>query len=302
MWYKPLIEESEYSPILVAEIGCNHMGDMAMAKKMLYTAREFCLVDHVKFQKRNPKECLSPSQYAASHPDPYHSYGETYGEHRERLEFSAQQHRELKDECDELGLTYFSSVWDLTSAREIAGLAPKLIKVPSACNTHQELLNYLFDEFAGDIHVSLGMTTRKEEEAVLELARQRGRLGDIVLYACTAGYPVPHEEICLYEITRLRDTYGGHVKAIGFSGHHGGIAADIAAMTLGASWIERHFTLDRTLKGTDHAASLEPDGLRKLRRDLTLVSKSLCYKSNEILPIEEPQRVKLKYSRDKMDS
>ena len=99
------------------------------------------------------------------------------------------------------------------------------------------------------------------------------------------------------EITRLKNQYEGRVKAIGFSGHHLGIAADISAYTLGANYIERHYTLDRTWKGTDHAASLEPDGIRKLVRNLNAVEEALKYKDTEILPIEQVQRNKLKYQK-----
>ena len=115
-----------------------------------------------------------------------------------------------------------------------------------------------------------------------------------MLYACTSGYPVPAEDVCLLEIKRLKETYGKDIKGIGFSGHHLGIAIDIGALTLGAKYFERHFTLDRTWKGTDHAASLEPDGLRKLARDLRTVDKALAFKPNEILDVEIPQRQKLK--------
>ena len=97
---------------------------------------------------------------------------------------------------------------------------------------------------------------------------------DLVIYDCTSGYPVPFEDICLLEITRLRELYADRVKSIGFSGHHLGIAVDSAAVALGAEWIERHYTLDRTWKGTDHAASLEPDGVRKLARDCRAVAKA----------------------------
>ena len=116
----------------------------------------------------------------------------------------------------------------------------------------------------------------------------------MILYACTSGYPVPAKDVCLMEIQRLRQTYGNKVKGIGFSGHHLGIAIDVAALTLGASYFERHFTLDRTWKGTDHAASLEPDGLRKLARDLRTVNTALNFKRTEILEIEKEQRRKLK--------
>jgi N-acetylneuraminate synthase len=121
----------------------------------------------------------------------------------------------------------------------------------------------------------------------------------LVIYSCTSGYPVPFEDICLLEIKRLQKEYKDRVKSIGFSGHHLGIAVDSAAVALGAEWIERHFTLDRTWKGTDHAASLEPDGMRKLARDCRAVYKALRYKQTEILAIEEVQRNKLKRNQIK---
>jgi N-acetylneuraminate synthase len=139
------------------------------------------------------------------------------------------------------------------------------------------------------------MTTIAEIEAIVKSYEERGRAQDVVLYACTSGYPVPFEDLCLLEIRRLKERFGDRVKEIGFSGHHLGIAADIAAMTLGATTIERHFTLDRTWKGTDHAASLEPDGMRRLKRDLEHVSKALTYKAKDILDIEAVQRAKLKW-------
>ena len=146
----------------------------------------------------------------------------------------------------------------------------------------------------GDVHLSFGMTTHKEEQKIIDFFKAKNRAKDLVIYACTSGYPVPFEDICLREITRLKETYGNDVKAIGFSGHHLGIAVDIAALALGATYFERHFTLDRTWKGTDHAASLEPQGLQKLARDLRQTYLALQYKPKEILDIEEVQRKKLK--------
>lgn len=280
--------------LVVAEIGCNHRGELETAFDMVRVAAQICGADVVKFQKRNPKESLTPSQYAAPHPVPENSYGATYGEHREALEFDLDAHRRIKALCDEWGVVYSSSVWDMTSAREIASLRPQLIKVPSACNTHFEMLGYLCDEYGGELHISLGMTTFKEEERILEFLRTRGRVRDAVLYACVSGYPVPFEDLSLMEVKRLREAYGGEVRGVGYSGHHLGIAADIAAMALGAQWIERHFTLDRTWKGTDHAASLEPDGLRRLVRDVRNVAKAMQFKPADLLPIEVEQRHKLK--------
>jgi len=147
-------------------------------------------------------------------------------------------------------------VWDVTSAKEIVSLNPQLIKIPSAINTNERVLDYLYQNYDGEIHISLGMTTYEEEERVIALAEKHGRGKDIILYHCTAGYPVEMEELNLREITRLIEIFGERVKSIGFSGHHNGIAADIAALTLGATHFERHFTLNRIWKGTDHAASL----------------------------------------------
>ncbi len=284
-------------PFVIAEIGCNHKGDMDIAKRLIRTAAIYCEVDAVKFQKRCNRELLTPEQYNAPHPNPANSYGKTYGEHREFLEFTVEQHRELKEYCEEMNIVYSTSVWDLTSAKEIASLHPKFIKIPSACNNHYEMLEWLCDNYEGEIHISLGMTTHEEEEKLIQLFEKKGRNKDVVLYACTSGYPVAFGDVCLLEITRVREMYENRVKRIGFSGHHLGIAVDIAAYTLGASVIERHYTLDRTWKGTDHAASLEPEGVRKLKRDLMATYEALHYKEKEILDVEAVQREKLKYRK-----
>lgn len=279
---------------VVAEIGCNHKGDMNIAKEMIKIAAQFCKVDVVKFQKRNPRELLTPDEYASPHPNPMHSYGSTYGEHREALEFTVEQHQELIETCKAWNVTYSTSVWDLTSAKEIVSLQPNFIKIPSACNLNFALLGYLADHFAGEIHVSFGMTTMAEEKRIVDFFAKANRLSDLVIYSCVSGYPVDFDDLSLLEIEKLKSKYAHKVRAIGFSGHHLGIAADIAALTLGASYFERHFTLDRTWKGTDHAASLEPDGMRRLARDIRNVAKALTYKREEILDVEKVQRKKLK--------
>ena len=281
-------------PFVIAEIGCNHKGDFEIAKELIKVAKIFCNVNAVKFQKRNNKELLTEQQYNMPHPNPINSYGETYGQHREFLEFSLEEHRELKSFCDDIGIAYSTSVWDLTSAKEIASLKPEFIKIPSACNNNDELLDWLCKNFHGEIHVSTGMTTKEEIEDLVNLFVSHNRNKDLVLYNCTSGYPVPFEDVCLLDISYLIEKYGKIVRSVGFSGHHLGIAVDIAAYTLGANIIERHYTLDRTWKGTDHAASLEPMGLRKLSRDLSAVHKALTYKQIDILAIEEEQRAKLK--------
>jgi sialic acid synthase len=283
------------APKVIAEIGCNHKGEMDIAKELITTAAIFCKADYVKFQKRHNRELLSPEQYAAPHPNPINAYGRTYGEHRENLEFSVDQHKELMDFCGQMKIGYSTSVWDVTSAKQMAALKPEFLKVPSASNLHWPMLSVLADEFGGKIHLSLGMTTQDEMEEIVDFFERRDRAKDLVIYACTSGYPVAFEDVCLLEITRLRERFGDRVGAIAFSGHHLGIAADVAALALGVEWIERHFTLDRTWKGTDHAASLEPDGLRRLVRDVRAVSQALTYKKTEILPVEAETRAKLKW-------
>lgn len=283
------------NPFVIAEIGCNHKGSMEIARQMIEIAASFCKVHAVKFQKRCNRELLSAEQYNAPHSQPENSYGSTYGEHREFLEFDLDQHRQLKQWCENEGIIYSTSVWDMTSAKEIASIKPQFIKIPSACNNHWEMLEWLCENYEGEIQISFGMTTREEEENIIQLFERKKRNKDLVVLDCVSGYPVPFTDLCLLEITRLKDQYAERIKNIGFSGHHLGIAMDIAAYTLGAEIIERHYTLDRTWKGTDHAASLEPDGLRKLVRNLTATHSALIKKPSEILPIERIQRDKLKY-------
>ncbi|MFK7833703.1 MAG: N-acetylneuraminate synthase family protein [Winogradskyella sp.] len=282
------------APYVIAEIGCNHKGDINIAKELIKMAKIFCNVDAVKLQKRNNKELLTEEQYNAPHPNPVNSYGDTYGAHREFLEFDVDQNRELRDYCVELGITFSTSVWDLTSAKEMTSLNLDFLKIPSACNNNYTMLEWLALNYKGEIHVSTGMTYLDEIEEIVSLFEKHNRAKDVIIYNCTSGYPVPFKDVCLLEILKLKEKYENRVKAIGFSGHHLGIAIDVAAFTLGASYVERHYTLDRTWKGTDHSASLEPDGMRKLVRDLKATHEALSYKKTEILDIEKVQREKLK--------
>ena len=284
-------------PKVIAEIGCNHKGEFDIAIELLNLAKD-CGADVAKFQKRNNKELLTEEQYNAPHPNMANSYGITYGEHREFLEFDVEQHKKLKEHCDKIDLEYSTSVWDVTSAKEMITFKPSLLKVPSACNNNFDMLKVLRDEFDGDVHLSFGMTNRDEEKQIIEFFEETNQAKErLVIYSCTSGYPVPFKDVCLLEISRLIKEYGDRVKHVGFSGHHLGIAIDNAAFTLGANWIERHFTKDRTWKGTDHAASLEPTGMRKLCRDLKATYEALSYKDSEILEIEQVQRDKLKYRK-----
>lgn len=281
-------------PKIIAEIGCNHKGDLHIAKELMFLAKQ-AGANIAKFQKRNNKELLTPEQYNAPHPNPKNSYGKTYGEHREVLEFSLQQHKELQAYGQQIGITYSTSVWDTTSAKEIITLNPPFIKIPSGCNTNYVLLEILRDDYDGEVHISLGMTTRAEEQKIINLFEHKNKTQQLVLYACTSGYPISCKEACLLEISRIYEQYGKKIKQVGYSGHHLGIDLDIAAFTLGATYIERHFTKNKNWKGTDHSASLEPDELQNLIKSLKEVQQALRYKDKEILDIEVEQRKKLKY-------
>lgn len=281
-------------PVVIAEIGCNHKGEMSIAKDLIRIAKESG-ANVVKLQKRNSRELLSEEQYNAPHPNPKNSYGDTYGAHREFLEFDMNQHREIVEYCNSLGIEYSTSVWDMTSAKEIASLEPNMIKIPSAINTNFEMLSWLLENYKVDIHVSLGMTKIEEEKSIYELFEKYNRLNNLIIYSCTSGYPVPPEDVALLEISRINNLYKGKIKGIGFSGHHNGIAIDIAAYTLGAEYIERHYTINKKWKGTDHSASLEPQELKQLIEDLGNVHLALSTKEKEILDIESVQRDKLKF-------
>merc|ERR1719373_960169 len=269
-------------PQVIAEIGCNHKGEIEIAKNLLTLAKKAGATVG-KFQKRTPKELLTPEQYNAPHPNPQNSYGATYGEHREFLELSVADHKILQDHCKKIGLEYSCSVWDTTSAKDIVSLNPALIKVGSPSNQHWEMQKVLRDEYSGDVHISTGMTTKEEIESIVKFWED-GK-GDaknrVVLYNCTSGYPVPFKDVCLLDIRLLQGKSQHRVKCIGFSGHHLGIAIDVAAYAMGAQWIERHFTKDRTWKGTDHATSPRTAGLTKLARDLEACYTACTYKERD---------------------
>ena len=169
-------------PYIIAEIGCNHKGDMEIAKELIKVAKIFCNVDAIKFQKRNNRELLTEDQYNQPHPNPVNAYGDTYGAHREYLEFDVNQHAVLKSYCEDIGITYSTSVWDLTSAKEIASLKPEFIKIPSACNNNFPMLEWLCDNYKGELHISTGMTTKSEIEDLVNLFKRKNRNQDLVLY------------------------------------------------------------------------------------------------------------------------
>lgn len=284
------------NPIVIAEIGCNHQGSIEKAITLIQSAKKSG-ANYAKFQKRDNKLILG-KHFNDAHPNPTNSFGDSYGLHREFLEFDIDKHKILYDTCLQNEIGYTTSVWDVNSAKEFIKWDRSIdyLKIPSACNEDKDLLSILANEFSGDIHISTGMTDFQNIEKIVDFFDKKNRSQSVVIYSCTSSYPCKFENIHLLQIIKLKKEFSNIVKDIGFSGHHLGIAVDIAAFTLGANYIERHFTTDRTLKGTDHAASLEPSGLSKLTRDLGVVKLSMSEK--KILPEEEmAQKNKLKNIR-----
>lgn len=263
---------------VVAEIGCNHQGDYKQAVKMIQVAAA-CGASFAKFQKRDIDSIPEEIRKRERHDD--HAFGATEGEHREALEFSMSQHHDLKQVCKSLGIGYACSAWDQRSYWQLVDMGVEWIKIPSAKNT--EFTRWAMGGVP--LHVSLGMTTEAERDMVM-----RPLPVGSVPYACTSKYPCKMEEAYLLEIPKLRKKF----REVGYSGHHNGIALDLGAVMLGASYIERHFTLDRTQKGTDHAASLEPQGLLKLCRDITALHSALKEKPSGIPACEVSVRKKMK--------
>jgi N-acetylneuraminate synthase len=267
------------TPIIVAEIGNTHLANIDRAKKLIRLAAS-CEVDYVKSQKRNPEESTPLHMRDKPHPNQMFAYGNTYLEHRKNLELSIEQHKILYDYALNQHTKYSLSVWDLTSAKEvIENLSLDYIKIPSACNLNFKLIDYISQNFNGDIHISLGMIDIEIED-VINFLLSHNLKKRVVLYHCTSSYPCSFDEMYLLQIKKYKDLYSQLGFRIGFSNHGLGIAGETSAYTLGAEWFERHFIDDRTIKHTDAINSVEPDGMRRITRDLKAMSLALKYKDS----------------------
>lgn len=272
---------------LVAEIGQNHQGDPAIARELIHTAK-LCGVDAVKSQKRELAALLSPEEQSRPYTSP-HAFGATYGEHRRRLELGREAWADLFAYARELGITLFASPWDLPSATLLRELGCPIFKIPSAAVTNLPLLEEIA-RYGRPVILSTGMSTIEEIDAAVAVLSG----SELTLLQCTSAYPVESSAVNLRAMQTLAERYG---RPVGLSGHHRGIAIDAAAVALGACLLERHFTLDRTMKGTDHAASLEPPGLSKLVRDVRAVEAALGSGEKAVLECERAARDKLRAAR-----
>ena len=268
--------------VIVAEMGINHQGDMGTAHKIIAAAKE-AGADWVKGQKRCIAEYLTPEQYNRPYDSP-HAFGPTYGEHKEALEFSKDEWDELFRFGADIGMPMFTSVMDVTSAREMNALGMDLFKIGSGEVNKIELLEEV-KSFGKPILLSTGMGAEDEIAKAVDVLRG----ADVTLMHCTSVYPCPSRLLNLRVISTLRETFG---LPVGFSGHHSSVGEDLAAVALGAVVVERHFTIDRTMKGTDQAASLEPKGLETLVRHIRSVEEALGSGEIRVLEEELPGRKK----------
>jgi len=279
---------------IVAEIGNNHQGEFDIAKQMVDEAAATG-VDGVKFQKRDMEALLTREGRAA----PYsgcNSFGPTYGEHRNALELSIEQMAELKEYSEAQGLVFFASAWDDPSLKQILDMDVDLLKICSA-----DLVNVpLVRKYAASkvpIILSTGMSSL--EDIDVALAEIRSYHDDIVLLHCNSTYPCPEDQIGLPVMDALRERYG---LPVGYSGHEQGIGPSVGSVALGACVVERHFTLDKSFKGTDHQASLEPAELAQMVTMIREVEKALCVKGKKVFPEEQAAAKKLRkcivFSRD----
>jgi N-acetylneuraminate synthase len=267
---------------VIAEIGINHNGDIDLAKKLINVALgSGC--DAVKFQKRTIDVVYSKEELAKPRESPF---GATNGDLKRGLEFEQEEYEEIDRYCREVKIDWFASCWDEASVDFIAQFKVPCFKVASASLTDDNLLRHT-RAVGKPIILSTGMSTIQEVDHAVEVL---GKKDLVLLHACST-YPAYYEELNLHVIGVLKDRYG---VPVGYSGHETGLPSSVAAAVLGACMIERHITLDRSMWGSDHAASLEPNGITRLVRDIRLIEKSMGDGVKRVLEREQPIIKKLR--------
>ncbi len=253
---------------VIAEIGHNHQGDVDKAKDLFRVAAE-CGVDAVKLQKRDNRALFTREMYNSPY-DNRNSFGDTYGEHREALEFGRDEYLELQTYAQELGVTMFATAFDFQSADFLAELDMPAFKIASGDLTNTPLQRHIA-HFGKPIFLSTGggamEDVKRAYHTIMPINPQ------LCILQCTASYPAQVDELNLRVINRFRTQFPDAL--IGLSDHQNGIVMSVVAYMMGARVIEKHFTLDHTWKGTDHAFSLQPEGMRKLVRDLRRIPEAL---------------------------
>lgn len=271
---------------VIAEIGINHNGDMALAKKLIDVAVEGG-ADAVKFQKRTTSEILTREGLEKPYTSP-HAYAPTYGAHRDKLEFNEEQYKELMAYAKEKGILFFASVWDKTSTDQMAALGLDAYKIPSADMINTPLIEYVAKK-GKPVLLSTGMSTYEEiADAVDAVLKYNKRL---VLFHCLSLYPAPEEKLNMNVMDELKERYAP--LPVGYSGHEPDLLPTLVAVAKGACIVERHLTLDKTMKGSDHAGSLEPQELAALVRDIRRIEKINGSREKILYPELIPLREKL---------
>jgi N-acetylneuraminate synthase len=268
---------------IIAEIGINHNGSIDIAKELIDASVE-AGCDAVKFQKRTPELCVPDDQKDKMRHTPWGYI--SYMEYREKVEFGKDEYSEIAKYCQEKGIDWQASAWDEPSVDFLEEFSPAAHKVASASLTDSTLLLKMRQQ-GRPIILSTGMSQMEQIQAAVELVGT----DDLILAHCTSAYPCPPAELNLKMIQTLREMYP---CPIGYSGHEVGLPTTVAAVTLGASLIERHITLDRAMWGSDQAASIEPGGLRKLVKYIRVVEEALGDGVKTVYESEQPGLEKLR--------
>jgi len=250
---------------VIAEIGINHNGDIGLAKRLIDGA-VLAGVDAVKFQKRTPELCVPRDQWELQRDTPWGRM--TYIEYKRRIEFGQTEYEQIDKHCKERGIDWFASCWDEPSVDFIDAFSPACYKAASASLTDLPLLKKMQDT-GRPLMISTGMSTLQEIDAAVSMLGTH----NLMVAHSTSAYPCPIESLNLRMINTLRDRYPG--VPVGYSGHETGLATTWAAVSLGATFIERHITLDRAMWGTDQAASVEIGGLMRLVSNIRDIERSM---------------------------
>ena len=264
---------------VIAEIGHNHQGNLDQCLKIIDEAKK-CNVSAVKLQKRNNKKLFTSDFYNQDY-NSQHAFGQTYGEHREKLEFGKKEFLIIKEFCEKLDIDFICTAFDKESIDFLIDINVDAIKFASADLINTPLLEYGSLQKVPLIISTGGATIEDIDRAVKVINQTHNNLS---ILQCTALYPCEANNLNLRTIEFLMDKYKDNL--IGLSSHHNGIAMDLVAYILGARIIEKHFTLDRAMKGSDHSFSLEPQGMNKLIRDLKRGQESLGVKDKIIFDKE----------------
>ena len=271
---------------IIAEIGINHNGDLDVAKKLIDIA-SVAGCDAVKFQKRNPDVCVPEHQKPLMRDTPWGCM--TYLEYKHRVEFGLEEYQEIDRYCKERGIAWSASPWDMDSLEFILKFDIPFIKIPSAMLTNEDLMKGSASS-GKKVILSTGMSTTEEIDDAVQWMIDEGCY-DYALLHCNSTYPAPIDNLNLKCIQTLQERYGCEV---GYSGHEFRLGTTVASIYLGATIIERHITLDRTMWGTDQLSSVEPQGLIKLVKGVRELEMALGDGQKRVMASELPIRRKLR--------